>query len=77
MKKDTWYMVGISILFAAMIVLVLLHHMMEGENTAHIPSCSSDDGVGPLPCIWEADKSGNREGKSFFVDKNGNIYTIR
>lgn len=53
---------------------------MKAANTEEIPPyiavCASDDGSGDRPCIWDAKTQGNGQGSSFFVDTNGNIFTL-
>lgn len=36
-----------------------------------LPSCTSDDGSGPLPCHWDAAVQGNGIGRSFTVATDG------
>jgi hypothetical protein len=36
-----------------------------------VPACPTEDAPGP--CYWDADTMGNGEGKSFTVDRFGNV----
>jgi hypothetical protein len=36
-----------------------------------LPACASDDGTGPVPCVWDAHKQGNGYGRSFVMTDDG------
>lgn len=42
-----------------------------------MPTCTSDDGSGPVPCYWAADERGNRIGRSFTRLRMGGRILVR
>src|SRR5690606_5775966 len=53
----------------------MAHHVIEQsqplDREALVPPCATEDAPGP--CYWDADTMGNGEGKSFTVDRFGNV----
>jgi hypothetical protein len=53
----------------------MAHHIIEQsqplDREALVPPCATEDAPGP--CYWDADTMGNGEGKSFTVDRFGNV----
>lgn len=43
----------------------------EPDRLYGIHACRSDDGSGPRPCVWDAERMGDGNGTSFLVDRTG------
>lgn len=46
-------------------------------KATELPECDSDDGSSDAnACIWHADRHGNGQGDSFWIDEKGEVHYI-
>lgn len=47
---------------------------ISAPHTVQLPACATEDAAGP--CVWDAARQGNGQGRSFTVDANGAVTYI-
>lgn len=65
-------------MIAALLATILSAIAPAVSPASLLPPCVHEDGSGgPLPCIWQADRSGNEFGESFIISDGGVTFYLK